>query len=159
MLLKCYTQCVSKFGKLSRGHKTENKSVFILIPKKCNAKECPNYPRNRTHFTCKQSESESCSVVSDSLRPQGLFSPWNSPGHNTQVGSFSLLQVIFPTQGTNPGFPHYRWTLYQLRHKGSQRKLEWVAYHRLQQIILNQELNWGLLHCRRILYQLSYQGR
>ena len=103
-------------------------SVFILTPKKCNAKECPNYPRNCTHFTCKQSESESCSVVSDSLRPQGLFSPWNSPSQKTRVGSFSLLQVIFSSQGMNPGFPHYRWTLYQLRHKGSQRKLEWVAY-------------------------------
>ena len=128
MLLKCYTQYVSKFGKLSSGHRTENRSVFILTPKKCNAKECPNYPRNCTHFTCKQSESESCSVVSDSLRPQGLFSPWNSPSQKTRVGSFSLLQVIFPSQGMNPGFPHYRWTLYQLRHKGSQRKLEWVAY-------------------------------
>ena len=69
------------------------------------------------------------SVVSDSLRPQGLFSPWNSPGQSTGVGSLSLLQGTFPTQGTNPGFPpHYRWILYQLSDKGSQRKLEWVAY-------------------------------
>ena len=29
------------------------------------------------------SESESRSVVSDSLRPHGLYSPWNSPGQNT----------------------------------------------------------------------------
>ena len=43
-------------------------------------------------------ESESCSVVSDSLRPHGLYSPWNSPGQNTGVGSLSLLQGIFPTQ-------------------------------------------------------------
>ena len=34
------------------------------------------------------------------LRPHGLFSPWNSPGQNTGVGSLSLLQGIFPTQGT-----------------------------------------------------------
>ena len=27
-----------------------------------------------------ESESESCSVVSDSLQPHGLYSPWNSPG-------------------------------------------------------------------------------
>ena len=51
------------------------------------------------------SESESPSVVSDSLRPHGLYSPWNSPGQNTGVGSRSLLQEIFPTQGSNPGLP------------------------------------------------------
>ena len=34
---------------------------------------------------------ESHSVVSDSLRPYGLYSPWNSPGHNHGVGSLSLL--------------------------------------------------------------------
>ena len=40
--------------------------------------------------------------MSDSLRP------WNSPGQNTGVGSPSLLQGIFPTQGLNPGIPHCR---------------------------------------------------
>ena len=43
-------------------------------------------------------ESESRSVVSDSMRPHGLYSPWNPPGQNTGVGSLSLLQWIFPTQ-------------------------------------------------------------
>ena len=54
--------------------------------------------------------------------------PWNFPGQNTGVGSLSLLQGIFPTQGLNPGLPHCRWILYQLSHKGSPRTLEWVAY-------------------------------
>ena len=72
--------------------------------------------------------SGSRSVVSDSLRPHGLYSPWNSPGQNTGVGSLSLLQGIFPTQGWNPGIPHCRRILYQLSHKGSPRILEWVAY-------------------------------
>ena len=40
--------------------------------------------------------------MSDCLQPNGLYSPWNSPGQNTGVGSFSLLQRIFPTQGLNP---------------------------------------------------------
>ena len=62
---------------------------------------------------------KSRSVVSDSLQPHGLYSPWNSPGQNTRIGSCSLLQGIFPTQGLNPGFPHCRWILYQLSHKGS----------------------------------------
>jgi len=64
-------------------------------------------------------ESESCSVVSDSLRPHGLYSPWNSPGQNTGVGNRPLLQGIFPTQGLNPGLLHYRSILYQLSHQGS----------------------------------------
>ena len=72
--------------------------------------------------------SESHSVVSDSLWPHGLYSPWNSPGQNTGVGSPSLLQGIFPTQGSNPGLPNCRQILYQLSHKGSARILEWVAY-------------------------------
>ena len=32
-----------------------------------------------------------------------IYSPWNSLGQNTRVGSCSLLQGIFPTQGLNPG--------------------------------------------------------
>ena len=63
--------------------------------------------------------SESCSVVYDSLRPHGLYSPWNSPGQNTGLSSLSLLQGIFPIQGSNPGLPHCRQILYQLSHKGS----------------------------------------
>ena len=62
---------------------------------------------------------ESHSVVSDSLWPHGLYSPWNSPGQNTGVGSCSLLQGIFPTQGSKLGLLHCRQILYQLSHKGS----------------------------------------
>ena len=39
-------------------------------------------------------ESESHSVVSDSLRPHGLYSPWNSLGQNTGVDSLSLHQEL-----------------------------------------------------------------
>ena len=62
---------------------------------------------------------ESFSVVSDSLLTHGLYGPWNSPGQNTGVGSLSLLQGIFPTQGLNPGLLHCRRILYQVSHKGS----------------------------------------
>ena len=72
-------------------------------------------------------ESESRSVVSDSLRPHGLYSPRNSPGQNTGVGSLSLLQGIFPIQGSNPGLPHCRQILYQLSHQGSPPYLELKA--------------------------------
>ena len=67
------------------------------------------------------------SVVSDSLRPRGLYSPRNSPGQDTGVGSHSLLQGIFPTQGSNPGLPHCRQILSQLSHKGRPRTLNWIA--------------------------------
>ena len=63
--------------------------------------------------------SETRSVMSDSLWPHGLYSPWSSPGQNTGVGSFSLLQGSFPTQGLNPSHLHCRWILYQLSHKES----------------------------------------
>ena len=63
--------------------------------------------------------SESCSVVSTSLWPHGLYSPWNSPGQNTGVGSLSRLQGIVPTQVSNPGLLHCRQILYQLSHKRS----------------------------------------
>ena len=92
-----------------------------------------------------RSDQISHSVVSDSLRPHesqharppcpsptpgphGLHSPWNSPGQNTGVDSCSLLQGIFPTQGSNPGLLHCRQILYQLSYWGSPRVLEWVAY-------------------------------
>ena len=91
--------------------------------------------------------------------PHGLYSPWNSPGQNTAVGSLSLLQGIFPTQGSNPGLLQCRRILYQLSHKGSPRILQWVAYPFLQGIFLTHEWNQGLLHCRQILYQLSCQGK
>ena len=61
---------------------------------------------------------ESHSVVSNSLRPDGLCSPWDSPGQYTEVGSLSLLRGIFPAQGSNPGLLHCRQILYQLNHSG-----------------------------------------
>ena len=77
----------------------------------------------------KLSEGVKVILSCPTLRPHGLYSPWNSLGHHTGVGSLSLLQGIFPTNRSNPGLPHYRWILYQLSHKGSPRILEWVAYH------------------------------
>ena len=52
--------------------------------------------------------------MSDSLQLHGLYIPWNTPGQSTGVGSLSLLQGIFPTQGSNPGLLHCRRILYQL---------------------------------------------
>ena len=88
--------------------------------------ESTKWERSWQHMKVKWSESYS--VMPNSLQPQGLYSPWNSPGQNTGVGSLSFLWEIFPTQGSNPGLPHCRQILYQLSHKGSLRILKWVAY-------------------------------
>ena len=56
--------------------------------------------------------------MSDFLWSRGLYSPWDSPGQNTGVGSLSLLQGIFPTQRSNPGLPYCWRILYQLSHQG-----------------------------------------
>ena len=66
----------------------------------------------------------------------GLYSPWNSPGQNTGVGSLSFLQGIFPAQGSNPRLSLCRLILYQLRLKGIPRILEWVAY------LFSRESSW-----------------
>ena len=49
-------------------------------------------------------------------------SPWKSPGQNIGVGSLSLLQGIFPTQGLNSGLLHCRWILNQLSYQGSLKR-------------------------------------
>ena len=64
----------------------------------------------------KISETVSCSVMSNSLRPHGLqparlLCLWNPPGKNTGVGCHSLLQGILPTQGCNPALLLCRQTL------------------------------------------------
>ena len=95
---------------------------------------------------------ESRSVVSDSLGRRGLHSPWNAPGQNTGVGSLSLLQGLFPTQGSNWGLLHCRQILYQLSHQGSPRNTGEGSLSLLQEIFPTQGSKQGLLHCRRILY-------
>ena len=62
-----------------------------------------------------------------------FVTPWTiqsmeSSRPDTGMGSLSLLQGIFPSQGSNPGLLHCRWILYQLSHQRSPRRLEWVAY-------------------------------
>ena len=58
-------------------------------------------------------------VTQSTSQLHGLYSPWNSPGHNTGVGSLFHLQWIFPTQEPNQGLLHYRQILYQLSYEGT----------------------------------------
>ena len=70
--------------------------------------------------------SESHSVMSDSLQPHGLYSPRNSPGQNTGVGSLSLLQQILTIQESNWGLLHCMQVLYQLSYEGSSFSKKYV---------------------------------
>ena len=88
-------------------------------------------------------ESQSCSTLRPHrLQPARFLCPWNSPGKNTRVGCHSLLQGIFPTQGSNPGLPRCRRILYHLSHQGS---LQWcVTSSKTAQLGVIQPLAvWG----------------
>ena len=73
-------------------------------------------------------ERESCSVMSDSLRPHGLYTVHGILHARILVGILSLLQGIFTIQELNSFLPRCRQILYQLSHQKSPRILEWVAY-------------------------------
>ena len=92
-------------------------------------------PRSsRTGSKLLVSRVRAVTTVSDSfaipwtMQSARLLCLWNSLGQNTGVGSCSLLQGIFPTQGSNLGLLHCRRILYQLSHHRSPRILEWIAY-------------------------------
>ena len=102
------------------------------------------------------------SFVFDSLQPHGLqptrlFYPWDSPGKNSGVGSYSLLQGIFLTQGSNTDLLHCKQFVYHLRYQGSP-KLEMVysnfsanLYH-----MCKQQWRWGknkdFLHTSKLCF-------
>ena len=101
-------------------------------------------------------ESESHSVVSNSLRPHRLYSPLNSPGQNIGVSSLSLLQGIFPTQGSNPDLLHCWRILYQLSHMG----VRWVQLCDSLNILwhcLSLGLEWKLTSCSPVALKLNIQ--
>ena len=101
------------------------------------------------------------SLQPHALQPDTFLYLWDSPGKNTRVGCHFLLQGLFPTQGSNPGLPHCRQTLYCLSHQGShilrrgskntQNKTDFndpdnhdgVITH-LEPDILECEVNWAL---------------
>ena len=84
-------------------HCIQGNSVRSHMLRACSHKTAPTSDTNSNSRSSPVllTESESRSVMSDSLRPHGPYSPWNSPGQNTGVCSLSLLYGIFPTQGSN----------------------------------------------------------
>ena len=96
--------------------------------------------------------------MSNSLRPHGLYSPWNSPGQNTGVGSRSLLQGNLLNPGIEPTSPTLQADSLPAEPPGKPKNTGVGSLSLLQRIFLTQGSNRGLLYCRWILYELSYQG-
>ena len=91
-------------------------SVFIILGEKPEDKKTIIISESHKTPSCRDSEvkvAQLCPTLCDPMD----YSPWNSPGQNIGVGSLSLLQGIFPTQGSNPGLPHCRRILYWLSYK------------------------------------------
>ena len=100
------------------------------------------------------SERKSCSVMSDSLQPHGLqptrlLCPWDFPGKNTGVGCHFLFQGIFPTQGSNPGLPCCRQTLYHLSHQGSPKLYLIILYGQVNHVSIMAH------NCNDLLFLLN----
>ena len=89
--------------------------------------------------------------------PPGSSVHRDSPGMNTGVGCHSLLQEIFPTQGSNPGFPQCRQSLYPLSHQGSPWTLNWVAYPFSRGS--TQPRNWTGVSCTASRFFTSWATR
>ena len=64
---------------------------------------------------------------SPTLQAESLPAETQGKPKNTGMGSLSLLQQIFLTQGLNPGLPLCRQTFYPLSHKGSPLYLSAIA--------------------------------
>ena len=66
------------------------------------------------------------------------------------MGSLSLLQGIFPTQGSNPGLPHCRQILYQLSHQGSPGKVRWsgipISLRIFQFVVIHTVKGFGVVN-------------
>ena len=120
-------------------------------------------------FHQKKKVAQSCpdSLRSHGLRPTRLFHPWDFPGKSTGVGCHFLLQRIFLTQGSNPGLPHCRQTLYHLSHQeslaftvtilGRELHFFFFAFEFHSQLIISKPFDWeifGPLNWSRLIENL-----
>ena len=96
--------------------------------------------------------------MSGSLQPLGLYSPWNSPGQNTGVGSLFPSPGYLPNPGIEPRSPALHVDSLPAEPQGKPKITGVGSLSLLQGIFPTQESNQGLLHCRWILYKLSYEG-
>ena len=107
-------------------------------------------------FVISFTESESHSVLSNSLRLHGVYHPWNSPGQNTRRCFPSPGDL--PNRGMEPRSPVSQVYSLPAEPQGKPKNTGKGSLSLLQWIFPTQKSTRGLLHCRWILYQLSYQG-
>ena len=89
-----------------------------------------------------RNESERRSVVSDSLRPHGLYSPWNSPGQNIGVGSVSPSPGDLPNPGIKPRSPTWQMDSLQAEPQGKPMAEEQIrVYPRLSPFTVHLKLS------------------
>ena len=88
-----------------------------------------------------------------------LYSPWNSPGQNSGVGSLFPSPGDLPNPGIKPRSPTLQADSLPAEPQGKPQNTGVGSISLLQGIFSTQESNWALLHCREILYQLSHGGR
>ena len=96
--------------------------------------------------------TQSCPTLCD---PQlfGLYSPWNSPGQITGVGSLSLTSPgDLPNPGIEPRSPSLQADSLPAEPQGKPRDTGVGSLSLLQRIFQSQELNWVFLHCRQIFF-------
>ena len=102
-----------------------------------------------------ESESESHSVLSDSLQPHGLVNGI------LQARILELVAVPFSRRSSQPRVkarsPAFQVDSLPAEPQGKPKKTGLGSLSLLQGIFPTQELNQGLLYCRQILYQLSYE--
>ena len=113
---------------LSESHPYSMVLIFSLIHKIIHiftGQVCSSFPLTSFMISCIEVEvvcvqiSQLCLTLCNLMDCTLPGSSVHGILQNTGVGSLSLLQGIFPNQGSNPGLLHCRWILYQLRHKGS----------------------------------------
>ena len=79
----------------------------------------------------------------DSLQPHGLYSPWNSPGQNTGVGSLSLSPGVLPNPGIEPRSPTLREDSLSAEPQGKPKNMGVGSLSLLQQIFLDPGIEPG----------------
>ena len=127
MLLKCCTQYVSKFGKLSSGHRTGTGQFFFPIPKKGNAKECSN-----CHTTVLISHASKIMLKILQARLQQYVN-WEFPG--IQAGCWR-------GRGTRDQIANIHWIIEKARE--FQKNLCFIAYAKAFDCVDHRKL-WKIL--------------
>ena len=116
-------------------------------------------PHNPKQEVVRAKLLQSCLTLCDRMdcSPPGSSVHGDSLGKNTGVGCHSLLQQIFPSQGSNPGLAHCRRILYHVSNQGSPRILEWVAYP-FSGVLPNPGIEAGSPAFQMDSLPLSHQG-